>query len=75
MKLLLGDIQTIIMIVNIEGEDPSVIIVTSQDMSKKIAGRFMANLLMGSHQDQQMIKTYVQTMLPQMTTEIRSPIY
>jgi hypothetical protein len=52
MKLLLGDIQTIIMIVNIEGEDPNVITVTSQDMSKKIAGRFMANLLMGSHQDQ-----------------------
>jgi len=64
MKLLLGDIQTIIMIVNIEGEDPNVITVTSQDMSKKIAGRFMANLLRGSHQDQQMIKTYVQTMLP-----------
>jgi len=75
MKLLLGDIQTIIMIVNIEGEDPNVITVTNQDMSKKIAGRFMANLLRGSHQDQQMIKTYVQTMLPQMTTEIRSPIY
>jgi len=39
------------MTIDREEEDLSVIIATSQDMSKKIVGRSMANLLTGSHQD------------------------
>jgi hypothetical protein len=39
------------MTIDREEEDPSVTIATSQDMSKKIVGKFMANVLIGSHQD------------------------
>jgi hypothetical protein len=39
------------MTLDIKEENPGVITATSQDMSKKLVGRFMANLLIGSHQD------------------------
>jgi hypothetical protein len=38
------------MTVDRKGKDPSVITATSQDMSKKPVERFMANLLIRSHQ-------------------------
>jgi hypothetical protein len=52
MPLLLEAIQTITMITDRGKEYPSVITATNQDMSRKTAGRFMGNLLIGNHQNQ-----------------------
>jgi hypothetical protein len=40
------------MIIDIGKEDPGVLTATNQDMPRKTAGRFMANLLIGNHQNQ-----------------------
>lgn len=52
--MLPKDTQTATTIIDREREDPSVITATNQDIPGKTAGRFIANLLIESHQDQQM---------------------